>query len=81
MPVHAADVRRESGPATARLELYYIHRELKRRSVTLLFLAGVVRKRLKLKLSSNEVDSDRVYRIAGGRSRKAKPRQSKRGSS
>ena len=45
------------------------------------FLAGVVRKRLKLKLSSNEVDSDRVYRIAGGHSRKAKPRQSKRGSS
>jgi hypothetical protein len=29
------------------------------------FLAGVVRKRLKLKLSSKKVDGDRIYRIAG----------------
>jgi hypothetical protein len=29
------------------------------------FLAGVVRKRLKLKLSSKKVDGNRVYRIAG----------------
>ena len=28
------------------------------------FLAGVVRKRLKLKLDSKRVDGDRVYRIA-----------------
>ena len=30
------------------------------------FLAGVVRKRLKLKLGSEKVDSERVYRITGG---------------
>jgi hypothetical protein len=30
------------------------------------FLAAVVRKRLKLKLSSKKVDGNRVYRIAGG---------------
>ena len=30
------------------------------------FLAGVVRKRLKLKLGSKKVDGDRVYRIASG---------------
>ena len=30
------------------------------------FLAGVVRKRLKLKLGSKKVDGNRVYRIAGG---------------
>jgi phage gp16-like protein len=30
------------------------------------FLAGVVRKRLKLKLRSEKVDGNRVYRIAGG---------------
>src|SRR3981189_1087209 len=30
------------------------------------FLASVVRKRLKLKLSSKKVDGNRVYRIAGG---------------
>ena len=29
------------------------------------FLAGAVRKRLKLKLSSKKVDGNRVYRIAG----------------
>jgi hypothetical protein len=30
------------------------------------FLAGVVRKRLKLKLGSKKVDGNRVYQIAGG---------------
>jgi Protein of unknown function (DUF3489) len=30
------------------------------------FLAGVVRKRLKLKLSSTKVDRERTYRITGG---------------
>jgi hypothetical protein len=30
------------------------------------FLAGVVRKRLKLKLDSKLVDDERVYRVAGG---------------
>jgi hypothetical protein len=30
------------------------------------FLAGVVRKRLKLKLGSRKVDGTRVYRVAGG---------------
>jgi hypothetical protein len=34
------------------------------------FLAGVVRKRLKLKLSSKKVDGNRVYRIAGAGSGK-----------
>ena len=42
------------------------------------FLAGVVRKRLKLKLSSKKVDGNRVYQIAGGDGSKAGPRQSKR---
>ena len=42
------------------------------------FLAGVVRKRLKLKLSSKKVDGNRVYQIAGGDSGKSVPRQSKR---
>ena len=42
------------------------------------FLAGVVRKRLKLKLGSKKVDGNRVYRIAGGDSGKSGPRQSKR---
>jgi hypothetical protein len=45
------------------------------------FLAGVVRKRLKLTLGSKEVDGARVYRIAGGQSSKAEPRKSKRQSS
>jgi len=45
------------------------------------FLAGVVRKRLKLKLSSKEVDDTRVYRIASTNSSKAISRQSKRRSS
>lgn len=31
------------------------------------FLAGIVRKRLKLKLDSKLVDGDRVYRVAGAR--------------
>ncbi len=42
------------------------------------FLAGVVRKRLKLKLSSKKVDGNRVYRIAGGASGKSGARQSER---
>ena len=41
------------------------------------FLAGVVRKRLKLKLGSKKVDGNRIYQIAGGdtrpRSSRAKP--------
>ena len=42
------------------------------------FLAGVVRKRLKLKLTSKKVDGSRVYQIAGGDGGKSVPRQSKR---
>jgi Protein of unknown function (DUF3489) len=42
------------------------------------FLAGVVRKRLKLKLGSKKVDGNRVYHIASGDSRKSEPSQSKR---
>jgi Protein of unknown function (DUF3489) len=45
------------------------------------FLAGVVRKRLKLKLGSNKVDGVRVYRIAGVASSKRRPRKSERQSS
>ena len=41
------------------------------------FLAGVVRKRLKLKLSSKKVDGDRVYRIAGPSSHKTRLRSSR----
>ena len=41
------------------------------------FLAGVVRKRLKLKLGSKKVDGNRVYRIAGGDGRKSGARQPK----
>jgi hypothetical protein len=40
------------------------------------FLAGVVRKRLKLKLGSTKVDGRRIYRIARGSSGRA--RKSKR---
>ena len=46
------------------------------------FLAGVVRKRLKLKLGSEKIDGNRVYQIAGAestkpsRSRKSSTRQS-----
>ena len=36
------------------------------------FLAGVVRKRLKLKLSSKKVDGNRVYQIAGARQRQSR---------
>jgi Protein of unknown function (DUF3489) len=42
------------------------------------FLAGVVRKKLKLKLNSKKVDGSRVYRIDGGDSAKPSGRQSKR---
>jgi hypothetical protein len=42
------------------------------------FLAGVVRKRLKLKLGSKKLDGERIYQIAGGSSRKSEPSQSKR---
>jgi hypothetical protein len=42
------------------------------------FLAGVVRKRLKLKLESKKVDGNRVYQIAGGASSKPRPRKSTR---
>src|SRR5438552_16726603 len=45
------------------------------------FLAGVVRKRLKLKLGSKKVDGIRVYQIAGTESRKHGPRKSERQSS
>jgi Protein of unknown function (DUF3489) len=41
------------------------------------FLAGVVRKRLKLKLGSAKVDGNRVYRIAAGDGRKSGPRPPK----
>jgi hypothetical protein len=40
------------------------------------FLAGVVRKRLKLKLASKKVDGERIYHITGGGGSGA--RQSKR---
>ena len=39
------------------------------------FLAGVVRKRLKLKLDSAKVDGTRVYRIASENADKARARQ------
>jgi len=45
------------------------------------FLAGVVRKRLKLKLGSKKLDGNRVYQIARGGSTKFGLRQSKRRSS
>jgi hypothetical protein len=45
------------------------------------FLAGVVRKRLKLKLGSKKVDGTRVYRLATGDSGKPGARRSKRQSS
>jgi hypothetical protein len=41
------------------------------------FLAGVVRKRLMLRLGSKKVDGNRVYRVAGGDGRKFGPRQPK----
>ena len=45
------------------------------------FLAGVVRKRLKLKLGSKKVDGTRVYQIAGVEGGKPGPRKSARQSS
>jgi Protein of unknown function (DUF3489) len=45
------------------------------------FLAGVVRKRLKLQLGSKQVDGTRVYRVATGDSAKPGSRRSKRQSS
>jgi hypothetical protein len=42
------------------------------------FLAGVVRKRLKLKLGSTKVDGNRVYRIASAGGSRSGARQSKR---
>lgn len=41
------------------------------------FLAAVVRKRLKLKLTSEKVDGNRVYQIAGISKAKSQGRQSK----
>jgi hypothetical protein len=45
------------------------------------FLAGVVRKRLKLKLDSKKVDGHRVYRVTGRGGTKSGLRPSKRRSS
>ena len=45
------------------------------------FLAGVVRKRLKLKLGSQKVDGIRVYQIPGMESSKHRPRKPERQSS
>ena len=45
------------------------------------FLAGVVRKRLKLKLGSKKVDGTRVYRVATGDSGMPGARRSRRQSS
>ena len=42
------------------------------------FLAGVVRKRLKLKLESTKVRDDRVYRIVGGGNGKLSTEEAKR---
>jgi hypothetical protein len=42
------------------------------------FLAGVVRKRLKLKLGSKKVDDQRVYQITSSSSGKCEQRSSKR---
>ena len=45
------------------------------------FLAGVVRKRLKLKLGSKKIDGNRVYQITSRDRGKSEPRQAKRRSS
>ena len=46
------------------------------------FLAGVVRKRLKLKLGSKKVDGKRIYQITGGaKDRSVSRNQAKRRSS
>ena len=42
------------------------------------FLAGVVRKRLKLKLGSEKVDGQRVYRLANGPFAKSSPSRLRR---
>ena len=42
------------------------------------FLAGIVRKKLKLKLDSKKIDGSRVYSIKGADGSKASARQSKR---
>ena len=42
------------------------------------FLAGVVRKKLKLKLNSKKIDGSRVYRVDGADSAEPTGRQSKR---
>src|SRR5215204_6547452 len=42
------------------------------------FLAGIVRKKLKLNLDSKKIDGFRFYRIKGAESSKASSRQSKR---
>jgi hypothetical protein len=42
------------------------------------FLAGVVRKKLKLKLNSKKIDGSRVYRVDGADSATPSGRQSKR---
>jgi hypothetical protein len=42
------------------------------------FLAGVVRKRLKLKLTSKEVDGNRIYQITNGDRGKSGTREAKR---
>ena len=42
------------------------------------FLAGVVRKKLKLKLNSMKVDGDRVYRVDHGTEAEAAGKQSRR---
>jgi Protein of unknown function (DUF3489) len=41
------------------------------------FLAGVVRKKLKLKLNSKKIDGSRVYRVDGADSAKQSGRKSK----
>jgi hypothetical protein len=42
------------------------------------FLAGVVRKKLKLKLNSKKIDGSRLYSVDGADSDKPSGRQSKR---
>lgn len=42
------------------------------------FLAGVIHKRLKLKLSSKKVDGNRVYQITSKDRGKSAPRQARR---
>jgi hypothetical protein len=39
------------------------------------FLAGVVRKKLKLKLDSKKIDGNRLYRIVGGNGTKTSSRR------